>query len=163
MLIALDSGPLGDLINPNNPPPAQAIRAWMRNHLASGDEFLLPEIADYEVRRNEILETLICPFGPSQSAAALHQLDQLKTLITYLPLTTDSMLAASQLWAEHRKGHGPGHPTRSPKLDGDVILTAQCVEESKLRNEPIVIATMNLRDFLFIPTPTVTADEWNNI
>lgn len=163
MLIALDSGPLGDLINPNNPPPTQALREWMKNHLANGDEFLLPEIADYEVRRNEILETLICPIGPSQSSAALYLLDQLKASITYLPLTTDSMLQGAQLWADHRKGHGPGHASRSPKLDGDVILTAQCIEESRLRNEPIIIATMNLRDFLFIPTPTVTADEWNHI
>lgn len=163
MLIALDSGPLGDLINPNNPPPTQAIRVWMRNHLSNGDEFLLPEIADYEVRRNEILEVLIGPFGPSQSSAAINLLDQLKASITYLPLSTESMLQAAHLWADQRKGHGPGHASRSPKLDGDVILTAQCMEESRTRNEPIIIATMNLRDFLFIPTPTVTADEWNNI
>jgi hypothetical protein len=163
MLIALDSGPLGDLINPNNPPPTQAIRAWMRNHLANGDEFLLSEIADYEVRRNEILEVLICPFGPCQSAAAIYLLDQLKASITYVPLTTPGVLLAAQIWAEHRKGKGRGHPSRSPKLDGDAILKAQCVEESKTRNEPIVIATMNLKDFLFTPTPMVTADEWNNI
>jgi hypothetical protein len=162
MLIALDSGPLGDLINPNNTPPAQAIRAWMRNHLANGDKFLLPEIADYEIRRNETVEVLNV-FGPSQSAAAIYLLDQLKASITYLPITTAAMLVAARLWAEHRKGTTRGHPSRSPALDGDVILTAQCMEESGIRNEPIVIATMNLRDFLFIPTPTVTADEWNNI
>jgi predicted nucleic acid-binding protein len=162
MLIALDTGPLGDLINPNNTPETRAIRSWMKTHLSNGAGFLLPEIADYEVRRNEILETLICPFGPSQSAAALHLLDQLKAAITYLPLNTTTMLVAAQLWGEHRKGHGPGHPTRSPKLDGDVILTAQAMVASAGQHK-IVIATMNLRDFLFIPTPTVTAQEWNTI
>jgi hypothetical protein len=134
----------------------------MRSHLSKGVRFLLPEIADYEVRRNEILETLIGPFGPSQSAAAIYLLDQLKKTITYVPLTTPTVLLAAQLWAEQRKGHGPGHPTRSPKLDGDVILTAQAIETSSGRDK-IVIATMNLKDFLFIPTTTVTAAEWNKI
>ena len=119
-----------------------------------GVRFLLPEITDYKVRRNEILETLIAPFGPSQSAAAIYQLNQLKAAITYIPLTTRMVLLAANLWAEQRKGHGPGHASRSPKLDGDVILTAQAIETSSGRDQ-IVIATMNLKDFLFIPTTTV--------
>jgi hypothetical protein len=135
----------------------------MKNHLASGDEFLLPEIADYEVRRNEFLEVLICPFGPCQSAAAIYLLDQLKASITYLPLTTPAVLLAAEIWATHRKGARKGNPNRSEKLDGDALLKAQCIEESNTRGEAIVIATMNLGDFLFIPTATVTADEWNNI
>jgi hypothetical protein len=123
---------------------------------------LLPEIADYEVRRNEILETLIGPFGPCQSAAAIHLLDQLKATITYVPLTTPMVLLAAALWADQRKGHGKRHRSRSPKLDGDVILTAQAIEMSRGRDQ-IVIATMNLKDFLFFATPTVTAKEWNTI
>lgn len=162
MFIALDTGPLGEIINPNNTPRARAIRSWMITHLSNGVRFLLPEIADYEVRRNEVLETLICPFGPCQSAAAIHLLDQLKATITYLPLTTRMVLVAANLWAEHRKGHGAGHPTRSEKLDGDVILTAQALVTSAGRDK-IVIATMNLKDFLFFPTTTVTAQEWDKI
>ena len=98
----------------------------------------------------------------SQSAAAIYQLNQLKAAITYIPLTTRMVLLAANLWAEQRKGHGPGHASRSPKLDGDVILTAQAIETSSGRDQ-IVIATMNLKDFLFIPTATVTAEEWNKI
>jgi predicted nucleic acid-binding protein len=162
MLIALDTGPLGDLINPNNTGDAVAIRTWMASHLAKGDKYLLPELADYEVRRNETLEVLICPIGPSQSAAAIYMLDQLKATITYLPLNTEAMLAAANLWAEHRKGTRKGDPARSHRLDGDVILTAQCMVRSA-GIEQIVIATMNLRDFLHIPTPTVTAEEWHKI
>jgi hypothetical protein len=162
MLIALDTGPLGDLINPNNTADAVAIRTWMASHLAKGVGFLLPELADYEVRRNEILETLICPFGPSQSAAAIHLLDQLQATIGYLPFNTDAILMAANLWADHRKGTRKGDPARSHRLDGDVLLTAQCIVRSKGK-EQIIIATMNLRDFLFIPTPTVTAEEWDKI
>ncbi len=161
MLIALDSGPLGDLINPNNHPDAVALRTWMINHLAAGDTFLLPEIADYEVRRNLTLQVLIRP-RPCQSEAAIYLLDQLKASISYCPITTDAMLKSSALWAEHRKGAQIGDP-QSKGLDGDVILTAQCMDEAERRGKPIIIATMNLRDFLFIPTPDVTADDWFKI
>lgn len=162
MFIILDSGPLGDLINPNNTPKTRAIRSWMVSHLKRGVRFLLPEIADYEVRRNEVLETLIGPFGPNRSAAAIYLLDQLKTTITYVPLTTATMLLAADLWAEQRKGTAKGDPARSPALDGDVILTAQAIETSA-GHDQVVIATMNLKDFLFHSTATVTAQEWNMI
>lgn len=164
MLIALDSGPLGDLINPNNTPEAIAVRRWMAQHLLNGDGFLLAEINDYEIRRSEILGVLIKrpDIGPAQGEAAIHLLNQLKSTIIYSPLSTTAMLKAAELWADQRKGHGKGHASRSDKLDGDVILTAQCLIESESRG-PIIIATMNLKDFLFTPTPHVTADEWNNI
>lgn len=162
MLIILDSGPLGDLINPNNTDKTRAIRSWMKSHLLKGVRFLLPELADYEVRRNETLETLLVPVGPTQSAAAIYLLDQLKTTITYVPLTTPAMVLAANLWAEHRKGTRKGDPARSHRLDGDVILTAQAIETSNGVDQ-VVIATQNLKDFLFSPSPTVTAEEWDKI
>lgn len=50
MLIALDTGPLGDLINPNSTADAVAMRTWMASHLANGVRFLLPELADFPNR-----------------------------------------------------------------------------------------------------------------
>jgi hypothetical protein len=162
MFIILDTGPLGDLVNPYDNPKTRAIRAWMRAHLDKGVRFVIPEIADYEVRRSDILNVLNSPFGPCDSAAALYLLDQLKTAITYEPLTTPTILLAARLWAEKRKGTAKGDPEHHPKLDADIIITAQAIQKSG-DHDPVVIATMNLKDFLFSPTPTVTAEEWQKI
>jgi predicted nucleic acid-binding protein len=84
--------------------------------LDEGGEVIIPEIADYEVRRNLLLT------GLTPSVA---RLDQLKRFLTYLPLTTDTMMKAAALWAEARK---TGQPTADPKeLDADVILAAQAL------------------------------------
>jgi len=51
------------------------------------------------------------------------RLDRLKEVLEYLPLDTQVMLRAAELWAEMRRR---GQPTADPKeLDGDVILAAQ--------------------------------------
>ena len=65
----------------------------------SGNVLVVPEIADYEVRR-ELLR-----------ADKLHGIDRLnlvKTTFAYLPITTAVMLKAAEFWAETRKR---GRPT----------------------------------------------------
>jgi hypothetical protein len=52
---------------------------------------MIPEIADYEVRR-ELLR--------ARREVGIRRLDQLKEALTYLPITTAVMLRAAQLWAE---------------------------------------------------------------
>lgn len=75
---------------------------------------IVPEIADYEVRRNLLLE------GLTKSVA---RLDQLKEALIYQPLTTEVMIRAAEMWANARRA---GMPTADDKeLDGDVILAAQ--------------------------------------
>lgn len=111
--IVLDTGPLGKLAHPR---PNADIAAWFEQALSSPIAIYLPEIADYEVRRNFLLEGL---------TSSLHILDGLKSKILYLPLTTPIMGDAARLWAEARKG---GKPTGDKKeLDGDVILAAQAL------------------------------------
>ena len=91
-----------------------------------------PEIADYELRR-ELLR--------ASKTRGIQQLDQLKATIPYLPITTEVMLKAAELWAEARN---QGYPTASAEaLDGDVILAAQAVI---LRSQGYntVIATANV-------------------
>jgi len=54
---------------------------------------------------------------------SVRRLDQLKAVLTYLPLTTPMMLEAAHLWAQARQR---GQSVADPKeLDGDVILAAQ--------------------------------------
>ena len=47
--LLLDSGPLGQIARRRRPPE---IDAWFRDALVAGAQFVLPEIADYETRRN---------------------------------------------------------------------------------------------------------------
>ena len=49
--VFLDSGPLGLLTNPKLPTTTVAILTWARAMRAAGHRFVVPAIADYEVRR----------------------------------------------------------------------------------------------------------------
>ena len=91
---------------------------------------LIPEIADYEVRR-ELLR--------ANKAGGLARLDALAGLLEYLPLTRAVMRQAAVLWAQARQ---QGRPTADDKaLDGDVILAAQAIT---LGATDVVIATTNV-------------------
>jgi predicted nucleic acid-binding protein len=113
--IALDASPLGLLSHPNEQRPhVKEIRMWLTARLAEGSEVFLPEIADYEVRR-ELLRV--------GKANSVHRLDALQDTLTYLPLDTATMHRAAEMWATARS-HGT--PTADPReIDADVILAAQ--------------------------------------
>jgi len=109
--VMLDSGPLGRIAHPR---PNREITEWLESLLASGVAVIVPEIADYEVRRNLLLEGL---------TKSVTRLDQLKEALIYQPLTTEAMLRAAEIWANARRA---GMPTADDQgLDGDVILAAQ--------------------------------------
>ncbi len=142
--VLLDAGPLGLLTNPNNNSQAIACRAWLASIRAAGRQVFVPEITDYEVRRE---------LTRIQSHTALANLDALGALLDYLPLTTDTMRLAAQLWAQARSAGQPTAP--DPALDGDVILAAQAL----VLNFPIIVATANPGHL----TRFVTALPWANI
>jgi len=113
-LILLDSGPLGILSNPSETQTIESCREWARGQQAQGRVIVIPEIADYEVRR-ELLR--------ADKASGVRRLDRIKETFAYLPITTAAMLKAAQFWAQVRKA---GRPTAdSTALDADVILAAQ--------------------------------------
>lgn len=92
----------------------------------------VPEIADYEVRR-ELLR--------ADKVKGIQRLDLLKHEIGYLPITTEVMLKAAELWVEARK---QGKPTADDKaLDADVILAAQAIAVSK-EEYSVTVATSNV-------------------
>ncbi|WP_446389248.1 nucleic acid-binding protein [Coleofasciculus sp. B1-GNL1-01] len=130
--IVLDSSPLGMVTNPKATPLTLECKQWLNSLLAKGEIVVIPEIADYEVRR-ELLRV--------GKVAGIRQLDQLKNALMYVPIETPAMLLAAQLWAEARKR---GQPTADPKaLDGDVILAAQATLMVDEGNE-VIIATTNV-------------------
>ncbi len=130
--IVLDTGPLGLITNPKASADGLACWQWARNHIAGGVEVFLPEIADYEVRR-ELLQARL----PNSIAV----LDTLQTELDYLTLNTSVMRRAAELWAEVRQA---GRPTADRHaLDGDVILAAQTLALGYAPDE-VVVATTNI-------------------
>ena len=146
-LILLDSGPLGMVTNPKAKGLPLACQQWLKTLLQRGERFAIPEIADYEVRRELILANLV---------KSIYRLDHLIQTLEYIPIQTDTMLLAANLWAEVRK---IGKLTADPKaLDGDVILAAQA---KMLANErtAVIIATTNVGHL----SRFTTASNWQDI
>ena len=111
--IALDTGPLGMVTHPRM---NRAAAEWLQSMLLSGVEVMIPEIADYELRR-ELIRA-----GKEKSVA---RLDELARRLRYCPIDTTTMHRAAQLWA---KARNECKPTADPKeLDGDAILAAQAL------------------------------------
>jgi predicted nucleic acid-binding protein len=148
--ILLDSAPLSLLATPikrATPATVKAIRQWAIACDTAGHQIIVPEITDYEVRR-ELLR--------SRKTAAIAELDRLKVDFAYLPLTTAAMLKAADLWAQTRQA---GLPTsHDENIDVDAILAAQAL----MLGVPVtdlVVATANVRHLARF----VTADLWANI
>lgn len=146
-VIVLDSGPLGMLTNPRAKGETRACHGWFLSLLERGVRFIVPEIADYEVRRNLLLEDL---------AEAVRRLDELAGAADYLPLTTEVMRSAAGLWARTRK---QGRPTAAPdRLDGDVILAAQTLSLAETLDN-VIVATSNVKHLSMF----VAARRWQDL
>jgi predicted nucleic acid-binding protein len=142
--ILLDTGPLGQIARRRGNP---AMLEWTRRLLAGGARLAVPEICDYELRREYLRARL---------ANSVKALDQLVTFLDYLPVTTDAMRLAARLWAEVRQ---QGMPTADLKdLDGDVILAAQAQLLSAVGHD-VVVATGNVGHL----SRLVHAQAWDTI
>lgn len=114
-IYVLDTYILGKLTHPNI--DDTIFIKWFQDLEYDNIDIVIPEIADYELRR-ELLR-----LNKSQS---LRVLDEMKNDFSYLPITTDIMLMAAELWAEARnKGY---QSASNDSLDGDVILAAQTIQ-----------------------------------
>ncbi len=76
-VVVLDAGPLGLVTNPRRSPTSAACATWLQSLLGAGLRVVLPEIADYEVRR-ELLR--------ANKTKGIAHLDALGQLIEYLPI-----------------------------------------------------------------------------
>ena len=130
LVVALDAGPLGLVTNPKRSPESLACAQWLQGLVAAGSRVVLPEIADYEVRR-ELLR--------GRREQGLRRLDALAEIVAYLPLTTAAIRQAAAFWADARQR---GRPTADDRaLDGDVILAAQV---ATMASADAVVATTNV-------------------
>ena len=141
-VVLLDAGPLGMISHPR---PTSEIIAWLAELLGAGVEVRIPEIADFEVRRELIR---------AGRAKGIARLDRLKSSLGYVPITTEAMITAARFWADARKS---GRPTaRDESLDADVILAGQA---ASLGDKEVIVATTNPKHLArFVP-----AKDWQEI
>ncbi len=144
-VILLDAGPLGLVTNPKRSPQSLACAQWLQLVVNRDARIILPEIADYEVRR-ELLH--------ANKIKGIVQLNALVELLEYLPITTAAMRLAALLWAQARQ---QGQPTAGDKtIDSDMILAGQAIT---LGASNVIIATTNVGHLArFTP-----ANLWQNI
>ena len=147
MVILLDAGPLGLITNPRASQETRACNQWLESLALKEIEVKIPEIADFEVRR-ELLR--------ADKFKGIERLNDLQKYLDYVPLTTQTMLKAAQFWAQVRK---QGMPTADDKaLDGDVILAAQAILIQDEGHE-VIIATTNVGHL----SRLAQAKKWRNI
>ncbi|MBG1262792.1 type II toxin-antitoxin system VapC family toxin [Nostoc commune] len=123
------------------------VQQWLRSLGKIETVIRVPEIADYELRR-ELLRQ-----GKQNSIDRLNKLSQ----ICLIPLTPETMRKAAELWAWVRN---QGKPTASNEsLDGDVILAAQAIIQLKSFDEVIVITT-NLKYISRFESKGICVVDW---
>jgi predicted nucleic acid-binding protein len=115
-----------------HPRPNLQIAEWYERQLESDTVFVIPEIADYELRRELLRADL---------RASLTKLDRLEAVSVYARLTTAVMRRAAEIWAQVRTRHKA--TAHNKALDGDVILAAQ-VEALSTEFDDLVVATDNV-------------------
>jgi predicted nucleic acid-binding protein len=141
-VVLLDAGPLGMISHPR---AKSDIVAWLASLVSGGTAVLIPEIADYEVRRELIR---------ADRTKGIQRLDQLKETLGFVPITSAAMLRAANFWAEARRR---GRQTaRDESLDADVILAAQA---ATFTDKTVVVATSNPKHI----SRFVDARRWQDI
>lgn len=146
-VILLDTGLLGLITHPQASEEAMHCTQWLVSLSLKGFDVKVPEIADYEIRR-ELLRM--------NKTNSIKRLNELKIVLGYIPITTQAMLVAAEFWAQARK---QGKPTADDRaLDGDVILAAQAsVIEST--DSTAIVATTNVGHL----SRFVNAKTWRDI
>ena len=140
VVVLLDAGPLGMITNPRSSPENEACKNWLAALARDGREIVIPEIADYEVRR-ELLR--------AGKERGLGRLDGLKAMLGYAPITTGVTLKAAEHWAAARK---MGRQSASDaSLDADMILAAQAGALARDGDETVIATTKVRHLALFSP------------
>lgn len=149
MIISLDTSPLSLITHPKADADADACKRWLAGHLVRGTRVVVPEVVDFELRR-ELLRA-----GKSRSIARLNRFIAAEPDRLVL-LDRTALLRAAELWAQARQH---GLPTADPKeLDIDALQAAQLLT-APIDPKDLAVATTNvghLGRFL-------RADLWNNL
>jgi predicted nucleic acid-binding protein len=109
----LDSGPFGLATHPKFSKDSAKFKAWLGSTLVSGARVVVPEVIEFEVRRELVR---------AGKASSVARLDALADRLGTLPIDRRIWRLASELWTQARLQGMPTAPDTA--LDGDVILAA---------------------------------------
>ena len=157
MIVILDSNILALLVTPLDEKFSEDEKLgreihqctkWFERLLSKGAYIIVSDIWDYEVRREFI----------RIKSKSVQELDNLRDLIEFKPVTFAVLEKAAELWAEAR------YLSQSNKIqeniDVDCILAAQwCVLKEQSPGRQVIIATKNIKDFQRV----TDCDVWQNI
>lgn len=115
--------------------------------LSTGVEVRVPDITDYEVRR-ELLR--------ANRLSSVQRIDMLRARIGFLSLTAETMFLAAAFWAQLRQHGKPTAPDLA--LDGDGILAAQAALLIGA-GHTVTVATTNVGHL----SRLVPAEKWQHI
>lgn len=148
-IVLLDSGVIGLLCS------SPTLPGVIRGHARLGDLYdlgvavMIPDVTDYEVRR-ELIRT--------GASAKLARLDSLRDKVFTISLTFEAWAKAAEFWAVVRKA---GRPTADRHaLDGDAILAGVAATTGS-PGDDVVIATTNVGHLSRFPG--VVARRWDEI
>ncbi len=148
-IIVLDASPLGIASNAPGKPAVALCLDWLRALDAAGARVVVPEVADYEVRRGLLW---------AGATAGLKRLDRLTAALDYAPITTAAMHAAAEFWAALRR---QGQPTAGLRdLDADAILAGQATTLGGA-GDVVTVATSNVGHLARFPG--LDARQWATI
>ncbi|MEM9274878.1 MAG: type II toxin-antitoxin system VapC family toxin [Cyanobacteria bacterium P01_F01_bin.143] len=135
MIVLIDSGVLFTLISTSKVKEVTDCQDWFYYLLSRSALVVTSAICNYEVKRELIRR---------KKVPELDNLNQLKTLIDFLPVDDSTLELAAELWAEARN---KGLPTADDlSLDADVIICAQYqLLAEKYPGRYVVIATTNVK------------------
>ena len=146
-IIILDTCMLILLVSARASQETRRCARWLLDKRQEGSRLVVPEIADYEIRRQLVRR---------QDESALDRLDSLEEELFYAPITTEAMHKACEFWAQARRD---GYQTADDKaLDADVILAAQASLFEQMYGQAI-IATMNVQHL----ERFVAAQDWRQM
>ncbi|HTV97749.1 MAG TPA: hypothetical protein VME42_17260 [Steroidobacteraceae bacterium] len=150
MPLFLDTGVLGLVTHPRANDEARECHSWLIGCVDAGSTVCLPEICDYELRRDYVRRT---------NTNALRRLDELGSEVAqYIPITTSAMRDAAELWAKMRRQGKPTAPHHA--LDADVILAAQAGRFATPGGEMVIVVTTDVGDLTRL---ALVAKRWRDI
>lgn len=147
--ILLDAGPLGLAASPALTAETIASQNWIASQDLAGRRILVPEIADYEVRRELLLR---------RAVVSVRKLDVFISTEPdrYLAITTVAMRRAANLWAQSRLVGAPTADRHA--LGGDVVLAAQALTLGVPLSDLVVVTTNVAHLSRYVP-----AARWQDI
>jgi hypothetical protein len=147
-IVLLDESPLAAITHPSSKGDAGVAKTWYAELRAAGITVRVPQIADYELRRQLILKNFL------SSIALLNQV--IRQTGGLVPIKEKTFQHAAKLWAQRRKNNEAARDDKS--LDGDMILCAQAWSLTRPRQK-VIVASSNIKHLKSF----VECDEWKNI